>query len=427
MSDQYFTPDLVTSRALPRPRLGAALARRALASRLAKLCDGSLTVIEGGVRTRFGGPGELHATVTVRDPAFWERAALRGHIGAAESYLDGDWSVGAPGELTSLVRLLLRNRAVLDGLDGGLARLAAPVFRAWHALRRNSRSGSRRNIAAHYDLGNDFYALFLDPTLSYSSALFERGDEDLESAQRAKIDRLCRKLALGPDDHLLEIGTGWGALAIHAAETYGCRVTTTTLSQEQARLARERVREAGLEDLVEVLEEDYRDLRGRFTKLVSVEMIEAVGHEHLETFFRTCSDRLAPDGLCAIQGITIDERQYERAKRSVDFIQRYVFPGGALPAVSAITSAVARASDLSLVHLEDLTASYARTLRLWSDAFDARRDAVSALGFDARFLRLWEFYLGYCEGGFAERAIGCAQMLFAKPRSRHAPVLGRVD
>jgi cyclopropane-fatty-acyl-phospholipid synthase len=322
---------------------------------------------------------------------------------------------------------MARNRDALAGIDSGLVRLGALPARAWHALRANSRRGSRRNIEAHYDLGNDFFALFLDGSMTYSAALFERPGMNLAEAQLAKIDRLCRKLRLGPDDHLLEIGTGWGALAIHAATRYGCRVTTTTISPAQREEAIRRIATSGLSDRVRVLAADYRDLRGTYSKIVSVEMVEAVGHERMAGYFAALDRLLAPDGLVAIQAITIADRNYEAARRGVDFIQRFVFPGGAIPSLTSLFTAAARASRLTPLQVEDLGPHYATTLRLWRHRFESNLDRVRALGFDERFARLWRYYLAYCEGGFLERAIGDAQILFAGPAFRGETVLGRLD
>ena len=285
-------------------------------------------------------------------------------------------------------------------------------------MRRNTRAGSRRNIAHHYDLSNEFFRLFLDDSMMYSSAVFDRDDTPLAEAQLAKLDRICQKLELTAADHLLEIGTGWGALAIHAARNYGCRVTTTTVSQEQHRLATERVRAAGLEDKVEILLRDYRDLDGQYDKLVSVEMIEAVGHEYLDGYFRACSERLVPGGTMLLQAITIADQQHERHRKSVDFIKAHIFPGSCIPSVTSMITSATRATDLRLSHLEDLTPHYARTLRCWRERFLDSTPRVRALGFDERFIRMWEYYLAYCEGGFEERYLGCVQMLFTKARSQ---------
>lgn len=408
-------------RAAPRLDLLRGIARRAVLARLASLSEGELMLVDGDRRYRFGRPGDQPASaITVHDPQFYSDIAFAGSIGAGEGYAAGRWSCD---DLTAAVRLLIRNRQVLDRLDGGWARLTAPLHKAVHLLNRNTRSGSRRNIAAHYDLGNDFFAAFLDETMTYSAAVFERPDMTLADAQTAKIDRLCRKLELRPSDHLLEIGTGWGTLAIHAASHYRCRVTTTTISREQHALAIERVAAAGLEGRITVLFEDYRDLRGRYDKLVSVEMIEAVGDAYYDTFFDACSRLLAADGMLALQAITIADQRYERARRSVDFIQRHIFPGACLPSVAALCASVARAGDLRLFHLEDIGPHYATTLRHWRERLRARWDELKGLGCPETLLRLWEFYFCYCEGGFAERVIGDVQMLFVKPRCRRAPLL----
>ncbi len=402
------------------------LARRALLSKFDAIAEGRLHVHEGAEEFVHGGESAafpVRASVFVKDPAFWTRIAFGGSIGAAESYIEGEWSAD---DLTSVMRIFVRNRDALTGMERGVGRLLVPMQRMWHRLRDNTRVGSRDNIAAHYDLGNDFYATFLDPTMMYSAALFEHDASSLEEAQTAKLERLCRKLDLRSSDHLLEIGTGWGGLALHAAGRHGCRVTTTTISRQQYDYARARVDAAGLGDRVEVLFEDYRELRGRYDKLVSVEMIEAVGHRWYDKFFRTCSDLLAPDGLMALQAIVIDDRHYDEALESVDFIQRHVFPGSTIPSVGAITSCAARVTDMHLVHHEDLTPHYARTLAMWRERFSSNVDRVRELGFDERFVRLWEYYLCYCEGGFTERQIGSVQMLYAKPMNRRDPVLGAI-
>ncbi len=404
----------------PKPHFLDGIAERALRSRLAGLAHGQLTLIDAGNAERYGRPGggsDLHATVRVHDPRFYSEIAFGGSIGAGEAYMQGYWSTD---DLTALMRILLQNRAVLEGLETGLARFTAPLQKALHWMARNTHGGSRRNIAAHYDLGNDFFALFLDPTMMYSSGVFERADNTLEEASLAKLDRICRKLELKPGDHVLEIGTGWGGFALHAARKYGCRVTTTTISRRQYELAEQRIRAAGLADRITLLLEDYRDLGGQYDKLVSIEMIEAVGHDYYDTYFRKCSGLLKPEGMMLLQGITIADRQYEQARRSVDFIQRHIFPGSCIPSVSALTASISRASDLRLFHLDDIGPHYATTLRRWRDNFFANIDAVKALGYPDSFIRMWDFYLCYCEGGFAERAIGDVQMLLVKPGCRRA-------
>lgn len=390
------------------------LLRAGLIARLSGLTQGSLAIEEADGVLHFGTPAPgLEAQVRLHDPAgFYRSVALAGSIGAAESYMRGEWS--SPG-LTRLIQLLLRNRALLDGMETGLARASTPLVRLYHRLRLNTPAGARANIAAHYDLGNAFFALFLDEDLMYSSAVFEREDMTLEEASRAKLTRICHRLGLGPEHHVLEIGTGWGGFALHAARVHGCRVTTTTLSAEQHRLATERVHAAGLQDRVRVLLEDYRSLRGQYDRVVSIEMIEAVGHRFYPTFFRACCERLRPDGIMLLQAITIEEHRYSRALREVDFIQRYIFPGSCIPSIHALMAAVARASDLRLVHLEDIGLHYAETMRHWRERFLSRLAAVRDLGYPESFIRMWEFYLCYCEGGFRERAISDVQMLFARP------------
>jgi cyclopropane-fatty-acyl-phospholipid synthase len=384
--------------------------------RLSGLREGLLTLRENGTGTTFGHAAAdgLSAEVDVKDPAFWRRVATGGTLGSAESYAAGEWDTP---DLTSVVRLVTRNLEAMDGLEGGLARFRRPVDAIRHAFRRNTRSGSRRNITEHYDLGDDFFGLMLDPTLTYSCGIFERPDSTLEEASVAKIDRLCRMLGLGPDHHLLEIGTGWGAFAIHAASRYGCRVTTTTISANQLARARQRVSEAGLSDRVTVLHADYRDLSGRFDRIVSVEMLEAVGAAYYETFFAKCASLLADDGLMALQVITIADARYEQHVRGVDFIKRYVFPGSNIPSITALLQAATRSSDLTLRRLEDIGPHYAPTLAAWRKNLASNAEAVARLT-DERFRRIWNFYLCYCEAGFAERYLGDAQMLFAKPGGR---------
>jgi cyclopropane-fatty-acyl-phospholipid synthase len=409
------------------PGLPVRIARRVVCARLRRVAHGTITVIEGRRRMVFGEPCSvsiLKATITIQDPHCYLDIAWSGTVGAGESYARGDWHCD---ELTALVRIFVLNRRLLDGMERGLARLSAPFLKVAHRFRRNTRRGSRQNIAAHYDLSNEFFAQMLDRTMMYSCAYFQRPDSTLEEASRAKLDLICRKLHLTEDDHLVEIGSGWGGLACHAAKTYGCRVTTTTISRAQYELAVRRVREDGLSDRVRVLLTDYRDLPAlglRFDKLVSVEMIEAVGHEYYPTFFDVCSRLLKPDGLMLLQAITIDERYYERAKRSVDFIQRFIFPGSCIPSVSTLCRAMAQASDFSLLHLQDIGAHYPPTLRGWRDNLRKNVEHVGRLGFRSEFMRLWDFYLSYCEGGFLERSISTAHLLFAKSGWRQDPLAG---
>ncbi len=341
--------------------------------------------------------------------------AFGGSIGAGEAYIHGYWSCA---ELTELFSILLKNRAVLDSVDSGLARLTDPLQRILHWLNRNTRKGSRRNIAAHYDLGNEFYRLWLDPRMMYSSAYFERPDMSLDAAATAKLDRICRKLGLGPNDSVVEIGSGWGGFAIYAAKNYGCHVTTTTISKEQHDYAQDAIAAAGLEDQITLLLEDYRDLTGRYDKLVSIEMIEAVGHEFHAGFFRKCCELLRPDGRMLLQAITIRDQRYERYRREPDFIRRFIFPGGCLTAVTDMCRILTRHTDMRVIDLEDIGPHYAKTLRLWRDRFFAAVQAVRDLGYSDEFIRLWDYYLSFCEAGFTEREIGNVQMLIMRPEAR---------
>jgi len=407
-----------------RRAFAESFSRRSLLTLLGGITDGAITLVDGDDRFVFGNAGDApSATVTIVDPAAYRAILFSGSVGAGESYMKGLLTCD---DLPALARIMVRNLAVLDAMDSGvagLARRAAGWLAAWS--RRNTRAGSRRNIAQHYDLSNDLFELFLDESMMYSSAIFERDDASLAEAQRTKLDLVCRKLELKPGDHLLEIGTGWGSLAIHAARAYGCRVTTTTVSAEQHRHAKERVRAAGLEGRIEVLLRDYRDLEGQYDKLVSIEMIEAVGHEFLDDFFRACSERLAPDGMMLIQAITIADQHHERHRRTSDFIKEYIFPGSCLPSVTSMVASATRATDLRLCDLQDLTPHYARTLRYWRERFLGRVQQVHRLGFDEAFVRMWEYYLAYCEGAFEERYLGCVHALFAKPDCRRVAIAAR--
>ncbi|MBN8279403.1 MAG: class I SAM-dependent methyltransferase [Gammaproteobacteria bacterium] len=401
------------------PGAAVRLARRAVHEVLAPLARGQLRLNDALGSHTFGpGTGGPDVAVQLHDLSAYLDIATGGTIGAAEAYMAGKWAVT---DLPGVMRLLAVNREVMDRLESGLARLGGLALKLAHWQHRNTRAGSRRNIHAHYDLGNELFELFLDPTMMYSSAVFPRPDATLEEASVHKLDLICRKLELTPGDHLLEIGTGWGGLALHAARHYGCRVTTTTISRNQFEFAGRRVRDAGLADRITLLMQDYRDLTGTFDKLVSVEMIEAVGLKFLDTYFRTCSERLKPAGRMLLQSITIADRHYEQARRSVDFIQKYIFPGGALPSLGAMLGSIGRATDLQLSGLHDIGLDYARTLAIWRQRFLCRTTEVRRLGYPDEFIRMWEWYLAYCEGGFLERAISAVQVVFDKPDCRLAP------
>ena len=397
------------------------VARNLVTDRLKQISFGQLTVVDQGVTTRYGrGDSGLHATVRIHHPDAWTAIVLGGSLGAGESYMDGLWSAD---DLVAAVQILLRTSTRLSNLDGsGLGLVRGTLEGIYHRLRRNTKDGSRRNISEHYDLGNDFYELWLDRSMMYSSAIWEREEMTLEEAQEARLNRICEKLDLRPHDRLLEIGTGWGAMAVHAARHYGCRVTTTTISQQQYDLAVQRVRDAGLTDRVTVLLEDYRDLRGSYDKLVSIEMIEAVGAEYFDTYFAQIGRLLRPDGLALIQAITIPDDRFAQSVGRVDFIKRHIFPGGQLPSLDAMTTAWRKKSDLRLLHFEDFGDDYARTLHEWRSRFHAHLGQIEALGYPPRFQRMWDFYLASCEGAFLERHCGIAQLLLARPGARRAPL-----
>ena len=393
------------------------LARKAVHNRLSALTTSGLTIQDRAGQHEFGDPhaSDLRAQLRIRDHDVYARMLLDGTLGAGAAYMDGLWE---SDDLCSVIRVFARHRQQLSTVDSGLARLGAWLNRAVHTLRRNTLRGSRRNIQAHYDLGNEFFGLFLDRTWTYSAGLFTRPDATLEEAQLAKYERICRKLELSESDHVMEIGGGWGGFALYAAEHYGCHVTSTTISPAQLKLAEQRAKEANLTDRVRFVSLDYRDLEGSYDKLVSIEMIEAVGHPYLKSYFKVCSDLLQPDGRALIQAITVPDRYYDQARRTTDFIKRFIFPGGHLPSIEIMQRSVAAVTDFRTLHLEDLSDHYARTLRLWRERFLAERKRVLEQGFSESFIRMWEFYLAYCEGAFLERSIGLVQMLLEKPRGR---------
>jgi len=389
------------------------VARRLVISLLERIESGQLTLVEGERRRVFGS-GSPQATVVVRDPAVWP-ALARGGKGLAETFMDGLWD--SP-DVTAVIEVAARNLEGIDRIRRALTPVREPWQRGRALLERNTPLRSREDIAAHYDLGNDLFELMLDETMMYSAAIFERREMSLAEASRAKLDRICEKLDLQPSDHVLEIGTGWGGFALHAAQTYGCRVTTTTLSREQRDLALERVSEAGLSDRVTILLDDYRELTGTYDKLVSIEMIEAVGWKDFGTFFDQCASLLRPDGVMALQAITIDDRLYDVEKAQKSFMNSLIFPNGCLPSVEVIARNVARHSDFRMVNLEDITPHYAETLRRWRANVEAHAPRLAQMGYDQRFQRLWTLYLSFCEAGFTERRIGSVQIVLAKPRWR---------
>lgn len=389
-------------------------ARAVARSLLSKLRGGQLTVVEGGREERYGEPADIDARIEVRQPRMWRQAIGGGGVGFGEAYVDGLWD---SDDLVAVLRVLARN---IDRLNR-LLRNPMTRLRALASARgAPTEAEDRHNIHAHYDVGNDFFRLFLDPTMAYSCAVWERPEMTLQEAQTAKFDSIARRIGLNRDANVLEIGTGWGGFAVHAARAYGARVTTTTISERQYAHARELVAREGLEDRITVLREHYRDLRGQFSHVVSIEMIEAVDWRLYDEFFTTIADRLQPDGLAAIQAITVPDREFDRAKRWRDFIKRYVFPGGCLPSVAAMIDTSKRVTDMSVIDLRDIGRYYVTTLRHWREALDSRLDAARSLGLSDAFLRTWRFYFAYCEAGFAERRVSDVQLVLARPGWRPA-------
>lgn len=400
------------------PEKHGGLARSFMWKVLGKLQVGSLTLREGDEAKVFGSTSDgsaPHGEVHVHDTDLYRRILTGGSIAAGETFIEGMWS--SP-DLTEVTRAFSANMAMLEAMSDKQNWLARLALKLSHWARRNTSTRSRENISAHYDLGNDFFSLFLDPSMMYSSAVFPSASADLASASQHKLKLICEDLELKAEDHLVEIGTGWGGMAIFAAEHYGCRVTTTTISRQQYDYTLEAVAQKGLEDQVTVLFDDYRDLQGQFDKLVSIEMIEAVGHQFYDTYFQKISHLLKPHGKAVIQAITITEQRYEQARDSVDFIKRYIFPGGCLPSLTVVSDALSRVTDMQMSNLRDIGRDYADTLKVWHASFLNKLDEVRAMGFDDRFIRMWRYYLSYCEGGFRERIIGTHQITLTKPGYR---------
>ncbi len=407
---------VATPVALPNNETANGICQRLVFKRLSQLQWGRLDLKDRTGNTTFGDPrAQTSATVRVHDPQMYRMMTLGGSLSAAEAYIRGYWD---SENLVSAMRILSRHVDTLQSLEGVSARILQPLRSAANWWRRNSRAGSRRNIAAHYDLSNEFFGLMLDDTMTYSSGVFPNDDASLKEASIEKYDRICRELQLRPEDHVIEVGCGWGGFAMHAAKRYGCRVTATTISKQQFTLAQQRIEAAGLADRIQLIQKDYRDLEGEYDKLVSIEMIEAVGYEYLDTYFQKCSDLLKPTGAMAIQAITIPDHRFDRYRKSVDFIRQYIFPGGFLPSVSAIGESLRRFTNLRVDHMKDFGLHYATTLAMWREQFWANIDAVRRLGFDERFIRTWHYYLCYCEAGFRERQIGVSQIVMAKPLYR---------
>ena len=404
---------------VPRVARGHQLAKRVVLRQLQTLALGRLVIEDGDDVFAFGQAADdtdLVAHVVVHDASAYRDVMLNGTVGSGEAYMRGAWSTP---DLVKVIRIFVRNMDLMSQWDSKKPLWQRVALKLMHWANSNHLKGSRRNISAHYDLGNEFFEQFLDPTMMYSSAIYPHPDATLEQAQRYKLDRICRKLQLRPDDHIIEIGTGWGGFALHAAQHYGCRVTTTTLSREQYDHARARIEAAGLSDRITVLLKDYRELEGTYDKLVSIEMIEAVGAKFFAQYFAKCSQLLKPDGVGLIQSITISDQRYQQALKEVDFIQRYIFPGGCLPCNAVIARHIASDTDMQIVHWEDITPHYAKTLAQWREGFWSRIAHIQTQGYHEMFVRMWDFYLAYCEGGFTERAIHTSQLVFAKPKAAH--------
>lgn len=398
-------------------------AKKIFLSKFKQIRYGKVILKEGKSEYIFGSDSSDYpfcSTITVHEPSFYSDVIFGGTVGSGEAYMARSWDCK---QLTDLVRIILRNQHVLDSIDGGFGKLMLPLNKVFHSLHRNTLSGSRKNIGSHYNLGNEMFELFLDPTMMYSSGVFESVEATMEQASVAKLDRICQKLKLTEDDHVLEIGSGWGGFAIYAAKNYGCRITTTTISEEQYKYAKNRIEEEGLTDKIQLLCEDYRNLSGSYDKLVSIEMVEAVGHAYYKEYFEHCSTLLKPDGMMLLQAITIADQRYNRAKKEVDFIQRYIFPGGCLPSVNVIADNVTKHTDMRFYHMDDIGEHYAETLLRWRERFFENIQQIHELGYSETFSRMWEFYLCYCEGGFRERTIGTVQLLLTKPYCQREPVM----
>jgi len=391
--------------------------KKAMLRQLEQLAYGSLTIVDNEQTYQFTGESrqELCGQIKVLDDQFYWYLAFGGSVGAGEAYINHYWQCE---DLTIVIQLFALNQSMMDSMEGGLAKLTTPLKQGFHWLNKNTHSGSRSNIVAHYDLGNEFFKLFLDPTMMYSSGIFLQDNDSMYQASLNKLERICERLRLQPDDHVLEIGTGWGSFAIFAAKNYGCKVTTTTISNEQYAYTAERIREEKLQGQITLLKQDYRNLEGQFDKLVSIEMIEAVGHHYFDTFFKKCNNLLKPEGEMLLQAITIADQRFDSAKNDVDFIKRYIFPGSCIPSIDAISKSIQKSTNMRVLNLEDIGVHYAYTLDKWRETFFDKIELVRAQGFSEAFIRMWEFYLCYCEGGFKERVISVVQIHQVKPLAR---------
>ena len=393
------------------------LYKKIIHQRLSQIKDAHIIIKDGKSINKFGKPGNLSAKINILDTVFYKNIILGGTIGASESFIRGEWS--SPN-LTNVIRVLARNTEAQDKLENLFTLLSQPFLRVMHKLNENSVRGSKKNISRHYDLSNDFFSLFLDKNMMYSSAIYKSRKTSLDDASTNKLDVICKKLNLKKTDHVIEIGTGWGGFAIYAAKNYGCKVTTTTISIEQYKFAKQKIKEAGLGKKIKVLLKDYRLLKGQYDKLVSIEMIEAVGYQFYDEYFKIISQLLKNDGEALIQAITIKDQRYSKAIQSVDFIQKYIFPGSCIPSITAIQNSLTSSTDLVINDIRDIGHHYARTLADWRKRFLKNKQEIRKLGFDDKFLRMWLFYFAYCEGGFEEKVISDIHLHITKPGYRNS-------
>ena len=393
------------------------LYKKIIHQRLSQIKDAHIIIKDGKSINKFGKTGNLSAKINILDTVFYKNIILGGTIGASESFIRGEWS--SPN-LTNVIRVLARNTEAQDKLENLFTLLSQPFLKVMHKLNENSVRGSKKNISRHYDLSNDFFSLFLDKNMMYSSAIYKSRKTSLEDASTNKLDVICKKLNLKKTDHVIEIGTGWGGFAIYAAKNYGCKVTTTTISIEQYKFAKQKIKEAGLGKKIKVLLKDYRLLKGQYDKLVSIEMIEAVGYQFYDEYFKIIGQLLKNDGEALIQAITIKDQRYSKAIQSVDFIQKYIFPGSCIPSITAIQNSLTSSTDLVINDIRDIGHHYARTLADWRKRFLKNKQEIRKLGFDDKFLRMWLFYFAYCEGGFEEKVISDIHLHITKPGYRNS-------
>ena len=383
---------------------------------LKNISEGTLSIIEGSDKYEFGNKKSLNAEIIVNNPRFYTEILFGGSIGASEAYIHKSWT---SNDLTKVIQLMARNQSTMDSMEGPFRIIMAPVLRMFHALNRNTLYGSKKNIARHYDLSNKFFSLFLDSTMMYSSAIYPNKTSTIETAAEYKLDVICKKLDLKKSHRVIEIGSGWGGFAIYAAKNYGCHVTTTTISKEQYKYVREKIKQFKLEKHIKIIFKDYRELTGKYDKLVSIEMIEAVGHKFYDSYFQKVSELLNQNGDALIQAITIRDQRYKRAIRTVDFIQKYIFPGSCIPSINAMQNAITGSGDMVIDDVRDIGNHYAKTLAAWREKFTLNKRSIIKLGFDEGFLRMWEFYFCYCQGGFLEKSISTIHLHITKPNYRN--------